>query len=278
MALRRASACSAPTSPRASGASFPIRFDYLDTLEGGHLSLQCHPSTRLRARDLRPRLHAGRDVLRHGDDARRAVFLGLRGDADLDGVPGRRRSVPSAGVELDAARFVQSHEAEQHRLYLIPAGTAHASGAGTSCSRSARRPYLYTLRFYDWLRRDLDGRLRPVHVDHAFANLDHAPERERRRRADPGAGRLSGGARSVELQLGRHPDLFFAVHRLDFDESARTTREALPRAQPRRRRARWRSRRSAGAVHPLAYAETIVVPAVVGAYRMRRRRARPARS
>ena len=42
----------------------------------------------------------------------------------------------------------------------------------TSCSRSARRPTSTRLRFYDWLRRDLEGTLRPVHLEHAFANLD----------------------------------------------------------------------------------------------------------
>ena len=80
-------------------------------------------------------------------------------------------------------------------------------------------PYLYTLRFYDWLRRDLDGRLRPVHVRHAFANVDA------RRRGDavaelmpePHVTRRGNGW--SELELGRHPDLFFAVHRLDFADA-----------------------------------------------------------
>ena len=41
-------------------------------------------------------------------------------------------------------------------------------------------PYLYSLRFYDWLRKDRAGRQRPVHVGHAFENLDATPVRGRR--------------------------------------------------------------------------------------------------
>lgn len=36
-------------------------------------------------------------------------------------------------------------------------------------------PYWYSLRFYDWLHRDLEGRQHPIHLGHAFDNL--APDR-----------------------------------------------------------------------------------------------------
>ena len=99
-----------------------------------------------------------------------SIFLGLRGDADIEEF-GRRRSGRSGEWSSTRPASCLAH-AEQHRLYLIPAGTAHASGAGNVVLEISATPYLYTLRFYDWLRRDLDGQLRPVHVGHAFANLD----------------------------------------------------------------------------------------------------------
>ena len=170
------------------GRSFPIRFDYLDTLDGGHLSLQCHPGTTYARETFGLDYTQDETYYVMETTSGAPVFLGLRADADLAAF---RTAAEGAerGSALDAARFVQVHDAEQHRLYLIPAGTVHASGAGNVVLEISATPYLYTLRFYDWLRRDLDGHLRPVHVDHAFANLDSRRSGDAISGADAGATR-----------------------------------------------------------------------------------------
>src|SRR5206468_13056915 len=116
---------------------------------------------------------------------------------------------------FEPERFLQTQPAEQHRLYLIPAGTPHASGAGNVVLEISATPYLYTLRFYDWLRRNLDGRLRPVHLEHAFANLH--PRTGTDLVQEP--RELRGGAGWRELVLGTLPELFYAVHRLEFERA-----------------------------------------------------------
>ena len=251
------------------GGEFPIRFDYLDTFDGGHLSIQCHPTD-----DYMRSTFGGsytQDESYYVVQTSRAapVFLGLRDDADVTSFEAAARAALD-GEPFDPRRFLQAHPAEQHRLYLIPGGTPHASGAGNVVLEISATPYLYTLRFYDWLRRNLDGRLRPVHLEHAFANLD-----ARRRGAavrddlvqEPRELRAGDGWR--ELVLGELPELFFAVHRLDFEHAIDDDTAgrfhllnlvggdaaAIETASGRR--------------HDLAYAETIVVPASVGRYAIR---------
>jgi hypothetical protein len=110
----------------------------------------------------------------------------------------------------ERADHLQTHPAEQHRLYLIPAGTPHASGAGNVVLEISATPYVYTLRFYDWLRRDLDGALRPVHLRHAFSNLDPRRRGESVRELMPESSVVRRGSGWSELALGRSPELFFA--------------------------------------------------------------------
>ena len=165
------------------GTSFPIRFDYLDTLEGGHLSIQCHPSEEY-ARDVFGLPYTQHETYYVVDTTPGAkVFLGLREDADLEAFRAAAEEAERRAIPFDPERFLQAHPAEQHRLYLIPGGTPHASGAGNLVLEISATPYLYTLRFYDWLRRNLDGRAAT------------RPSRPRLRESRPDPPRRLGSAR-----------------------------------------------------------------------------------
>jgi mannose-6-phosphate isomerase class I len=257
------------------GQSFPIRFDYLDTLEGGHLSIQCHPSETYMQETfgLPYTQHESYYVMVTTPGAR--IFLGLREDADLHAFEADAELAEQPGEAFEPERYLQTHPAEQHRLYLIPAGTPHASGAGNVVLEISATPYLYTLRFYDWQRRDLDGALRPVHLRHAFSNLDPRRRGESVSELMPEPSVLRRGVGWSELALGRSPELFFAVHRLDFDNEIAEDTGGRFHALNLAAGDEIEVQTAAGAVHPLSYAETIVIPAAVGEYRLRRVRGGP---
>jgi mannose-6-phosphate isomerase class I len=260
-----------PALAERFGSSFPIRFDYLDTLEGGHLSIQCHPTEQYMRKvfGLPYTQHETYYVMDTRPGAQ--IFLGLRDDADLEAFRAEAERAQGSGFAFDPERHLQTHPAEQHRLYLIPAGTPHASGAGNVVLEISATPYLYTLRFYDWLRRDLDGDLRPVHLAHAFSNLDARRSCDAvRRELVPEPKMLRTDTGWAELELGRLPDLFFAVHRLDFEDAARDDASERFHVLNLVAGEEVEIETEAGAVHRLAYAETIVVPASVGRYRIRR--------
>ena len=154
------------------GTSFPVRFDYLDTVGGGNLSVHCHPQERYMKEVFGwPYTQHETYYLMVGGKNRK-VFLGLRGDVDVELFEKEAEQAHRHATPFDIERHVQVFPAEPHALFLIPAGTPHGSGEGNVVLEVSATPYLYSLRFYDWLRRDADDRQRPVHVEHAFDNLD----------------------------------------------------------------------------------------------------------
>ena len=248
---------------------FPIRFDYLDTVAGGNLSVHCHPQSAYMREVFGHALtqHETYYVMVEGDRGR--IFLGLRDDVDVDAFRTAAVRSQTDGTPLDIDRFVQSVPARRHQLYLVPAGTPHGSGVGNVVLEISATPYLYSLRFYDWLRADLDGGLRPVQLDHAFANL--AAERRGGlvpRELVPEATVVRKGNDYSELAFRRHPALPFAVQRVDFegivpnDTGGRVNVLNLVEGDD------IEVRTAAGRRHRLSYAETIVIPAAVGRYEL----------
>jgi mannose-6-phosphate isomerase class I len=254
------------------GSVFPIRFDYLDTVDGGDLSVHCHPQPNYMREVFGQTLtqHETYYVMVTRPGAR--IFLGLRDEADPVAFRSAAQRSVAQAKPLDIERFVQTVPAAKHQLYLVPAGTPHGSGEGNVVLEISATPYLYSLRFYDWLRTDLDGGLRPVQLEHAFANL--APDRRGpaiTRDLVPSTTPVRTGDGFVEHAFRGHDDLFFAVHRTD-----------LERPVPDRTGDRFHVlnlvegdeievRTASGRRHILHYAETILIPAAVGDYELRPR-------
>ncbi|MFE3519588.1 class I mannose-6-phosphate isomerase [Streptomyces sp. NPDC059166] len=253
------------------GTSFPIRFDYLDTVEGGNLSLHCHPQERY-MRDT-----FGWPYTQHetyyvtASEPGAQVFLGLRQGTDVDILRKEVEASAEHGTPLRVEDHVQTFPAAPGQLFMIPAGTPHASGAGNLVLEISATPYLYSLRLYDWLRRTGSGVPRPLSHAHAFANLDSA-----RRGADvaedlvqrPRVLREGEGWR--EEVIGRLPEMFYAVHRFVLDGTAPADDDTAGRFHILNVTAGDGVvvETAGGLRHDLAFAETLTVPAGVGGYRL----------
>jgi mannose-6-phosphate isomerase class I len=149
------------------GKEFPIRFDFLDTMGGGNLSLQVHPDTTYIQENFG--MHYTQDesyyLLDTGDDG--SVYLGLREDADVNKMFSDLEESQVQGNSFDAEKYVNKFPARKHDHFLIPAGTIHCSGEDAMVLEISSTPYIFTFKMWDWGRLGLDGKPRPINIKHA---------------------------------------------------------------------------------------------------------------
>lgn len=147
------------------GKDFPIRFDFLDTMGGGNLSLQVHPTNEFAHREFG--LHYTQDesyyLLDAGEDA--VVYLGLKEDIDEKQMIKDLRAAQRGEISFDAEKYVNKIPAKKHDHYLIPAGTIHCSGANSMVLEISSTPSIFTFKLWDWNRLGLDGKPRPINVE-----------------------------------------------------------------------------------------------------------------
>lgn len=153
------------------GAEFPIRFDFLDTMEGQNLSLQVHPLTEYIHRTFGMAYTQDESyyILDAKDDA--SVFLGLKEDIDPQAMRKALEEANRGGFPFDAEKFVNRFPARKHDHFLIPAGTVHCSGRNAMVLEISATPYCFTFKLWDWGRLGMDSLPRPVHLDHGFNNI-----------------------------------------------------------------------------------------------------------
>jgi mannose-6-phosphate isomerase class I len=265
---QEADALLGPAVTAVYGSAFPIRFDYLDTMQGTNLSCQVHPRVDYIREEFGEPFtqHESYYVMQAEPGAR--VYLGLREDTDPIAFRKAAEQAEREGRAFEINQFVHSMPSAPHDLFLIPAGTVHCSGAGNLVLEISATPYIYTFKIYDYLRKDLDGNLRHVFIDRAFANIDFT--RRSRWVGDnlkQAPRRLRGDSKTAEYAIGILDQLTYSVHRLEFEREIRDSGHGRFLVLNLVGGELAEIEHARGATE-LRYAETIILPAALGDYRL----------
>ena len=255
------------------GKEFPIRFDFLDTIGGGNLSIQCHPRPEyIRSRFGKPFTQDETYyILQATPEAQ--VYLGLQEGVNRNSLSTALSESQASGEQLDVKRFVQSFPAQKHALFLIPNGTIHASGSGNLVLEISSAPYIFTFKMYDWMRLDIDGRPRPINIEHGLNNLRF--ERQGKTVSDTLISHPTVISRDEHYTLEHlptHPDHFYDVHRHRLQADTRVNIETDNSCQV------WMVVEGPGIevtcngqTQYFHYLETFIIPAAAGSYSIRNR-------
>lgn len=252
------------------GCEFPIRFDYLDTFGGGNLSVQCHPRPEYAWQHFGERFTQDETYYLADCTSDARVFLGFQQGVNAGEFERALRTSFKEAKPLPVDKFVQSHPSRRHGLYLIPNGTIHCSGTNNLVLEISATPYIFTFKMYDWLRLDLDGRPRPLNIDRAMANLyfeRQGGQVERELIAQPRL--LAHGPDWQWLHLPTHPEHLYDVHRFDFAGAIEAATEGSPHVLNVVEGGPIILETATAPPQPFAFAETFIVPAAAGSYRLR---------
>ncbi|MGH2812339.1 MAG: class I mannose-6-phosphate isomerase [Actinomycetota bacterium] len=153
------------------GSEFPIRFDFLDTMDGGNLSLQVHPLTAYIREQFGMGYTQDESYYLLDADVDATVYLGLKEGIDPNRMVDDLRRAQAGGYHFPDENYVNRFPAKRHDHFLIPAGTVHCSGRNSLVLEISATPYIFTFKLWDWDRLGLDGRPRPIHLEHGVRSI-----------------------------------------------------------------------------------------------------------
>ena len=254
------------------GQEFPIRFDFLDTMGGGNLSLQVHPDTTYIQQNFGMNYTQDESyyILDAEDDA--CVFLGLKKGINPDQMIRELNEAQNGSVVFDTEKFVNTFPTKKHDHFLIPAGTVHCSGKNSMVLEISATPYIFTFKIWDWGRLGLDGKPRPINIGHAANVIDWSRDTDfARNELVNQVERISEGDGWIEERTGLHKREFIETRRHWFSKPVRHNTNGGVNVLNliEGKEAIVESPKNEFEPFIVHYAETFIVPAAVGEYTIR---------
>jgi len=256
----------------AFGDEFPIRFDFLDTIGGGNLSLQVHPLKEY----IREKFGMAytQDESYYILDAKENafVYLGLKENIVPEKMISALENAQEDGNDFNAEAYVEKWPIKKHDHILIPAGTVHCSGVDTVVLEISATPYIFTFKLWDWGRMGLDGKPRPISLAHGkeVIQWDRTTQWTKENIINH-IEKIAEGDGWYEERTGLDATSFIETRRHWFTKKTEHNTNGVVNVLNliEGREAIVESPSNAFKPYIIHYAETFIVPAEVGAYTIR---------
>lgn len=150
---------------RKFGTFFPLLVKIIDAADS--LSVQVHPGDDYAAKN-------------HGTQGKTEMWYVMEADEGSAIINGfvKKTSQEEVTAHINNGTLPQLLNyipAQKGDFHFIPSGRVHAIGKGIMLAEIQQASDI-TYRLYDWGRRDSDGNMRPLHLEHAMEVLDYSDE------------------------------------------------------------------------------------------------------
>lgn len=203
------------------GGYFPIRFNYDDTYHSsGNMSIQVHSGDRYNIENYGElgRQDESYYIVATGHGAK--TYVGFNEEINTNEFISEVKRSEKEFTPIDYEKYVSHIDSVPGTQVLLPAGTIHSSGRNQVVLEIGSLTVgSYTYKMYDYLRADLDGVPRPIHIYHGERVLKgERTESWVKENLVQQPRLIRKGSNWAEYIIGEHNLLYFSLRRLEFEK------------------------------------------------------------